>query len=71
MSKPGWLDARAIIAGLAITAATASLGAAVDVRDRVAKQETYREMDNAVQGERDARILSDLAAIKTRLGIVP
>lgn len=69
--KPNWLDARAIIAGLAITAATASLGAAVDVRDRVAKQEGYREMDVTVQRERDDRILTDLAAIKARLGILP
>lgn len=69
MSKPAWLDARAIIAGLAIAGTSASLGAAVNVRDRVAKCEGYREMDLAVQLERDARILADLAAIKAKLGV--
>ena len=71
MSRPSWLDARAIIAGLAITAASASLGAAVDVRDRVAKQEGLREMDVTVQKERDDRIMQDLAAIKAKLGVIP
>jgi hypothetical protein len=71
MSRPDWLDARAIIAGLAITAAAASLGAAVDVRDRVAKQEGLRDMDVAIQKERDDHILADLAAIKAKLGVIP
>lgn len=69
MSAPSWIDARAIIAGLAITVAAASLGAAVDVRDRVAKQEGLREMDVTVQHERNERILADLAAIKAKLGV--
>lgn len=71
MSRPAWLDTRAIIAGLAIAGASASLGAAVDVRDRVAKAEASLDKHEAVQSEQFSQIRADLAAIKGKLGIVP
>lgn len=58
-------DWSAIIAGLAITAGAASCGAAIDVRDRVAKCEAETDKAAAVRAERDDKILgklSDLAA---------
>lgn len=71
MKSPAWLDARAVIAGLAIAGATASLGAAVDVRDRVAKAEYSLHEHEAVQDVQFLQIRADLAAIKSKLGIIP
>lgn len=71
MSGSRLLDWRGIVAGLAIAAACTALGGAVDVRDRVAKGEAALEKHQAVQDEQYGQIKADLAAIKTKLGIVP
>ena len=51
--------------------AVAAMGAAINVRDHVAETAARLDKDEAVQAERDARILADLAAIKLKLGVTP
>lgn len=69
---------REILIGLAVTASAAAGGSAIDVRDRVAKAESNRDMDRAVQAERDKAaeerfqaLRADLSAIKHKLGVTP
>ena len=67
MKAPGWLDARAVIAGLAITAGAAACGAAVDVRDRQHATDARLERVEQVQTEREKLILYRLDDIRARL----
>lgn len=63
--KPAWLDGRAVVAGLAIAAASASLGAAVDVRDRVAACEAEDRRQSDVNAERFAAILDKIESLRS------
>lgn len=70
---PFWSSAvvrGAIIAGLG-TLSVSALGAAVDTRDKTNANRARLDQVEAVQAERDRQILADLAAIKTKLGIIP
>lgn len=60
---------REVLAGLAVTGAATSLGAAVNVRDRTSDNEHEIRRISDVQAEKNDRILADLKAIKTKLGI--
>lgn len=71
MSRPAWLDARAIIAGLAVTAGATACGAAVEVRDRQAATDGRVERIEQVQAEREKLILYRLDSIDRKLEARP
>ena len=67
MTAPRSIDWRAIVAGLAVTAGAASCGAAIDVRDRQARNEAAIEKATAVQAERDDKILGKLSDLTAQV----
>jgi hypothetical protein len=71
MSRPGWLDMRAIIAGLAVLAGGAACGAAVDVRDKQAATTARLDKYEEVQAVRDEHIIYRLDSIDRKLGDRP
>lgn len=71
MSRAALFDWRNIVAALTVTVATVAVGSAIDVRDRTAANTAEIKRIADVQAEKNDRILSDLAAIKKHLGILP
>lgn len=60
-------DWRAIIAGVAVTAAAAGCGAAINVRDRVAACEMEQKRHEDTDAERQKAILYRLDRIDSKL----